>query len=70
MKNRYPIPIIDELLDELEGTTFFTSLDLRVGYHQIHMRPEDEAKMEFHTHHRHFKLKVMPYSLTVAPATF
>ena len=52
--NKFPLPIVDELLDELAGTKFFSKLDLRVGYHQIRMRPEDEDKISFKTHHGHF----------------
>jgi hypothetical protein len=50
VKNRYSIPIVEELMDELHGATFFTSLDLMSGFHQIRMKEEDEAKMTFQTH--------------------
>lgn len=70
VKNRYPLPVIEELLDELAGARLFTSLDLRAGYHQIRTRPEDEHKTAFKTHHGHFESKVMPYGVTSGPATF
>lgn len=70
VKNRYPIPVVEELLDELAGAQFFTSLDLRSGYHQIRMKLGDECKTAFQTHHVQYEYRVLPYGVTGGPGTF
>ena len=70
IKNRYPLPCIDDLFDQLRGATVFSKIDLRFGYHQVRIKDEDIFKIAFRTWYGHYKFVIVPFCLTNAPTVF
>ncbi|GKE21561.1 putative reverse transcriptase domain-containing protein [Tanacetum coccineum] len=70
VKNHYPLPRIDDLFDQLQGSSVYSKIDLRSGYHQLRVRDGDIPKTTFRTRYKYYEFQVMPFGLTNAPAVF
>jgi len=70
IKNRYPLPGIDDLFDQLKEELMFSKINLRLGYHQVRMKEDEIYKIVFRARHRHYEFVVVPFGLTNAPTTF
>ncbi|GJV33907.1 putative reverse transcriptase domain-containing protein [Tanacetum coccineum] len=70
VRNKYPLPRIEDLFDQLQGAKFFSNIDLRSGYHQLRVKEQDVSKTTFHIRYGHHEFLVMPFGLSNAPAVF